>query len=117
MKFLLPVVECYANGEQALEKGTSFRYMVLLILFIRETVDCTISQKGFGENCVLAPIGTSSKKAANTVKFVNFWNVHFVSILSLLHDSMTSVLSRKSFSFTKSSMEHTSFDQSSRVLF
>ena len=73
--------------------------------------------RGLGKTGFLHPIGTSLKKAANTVKFVNLKNLHFVFILSRLQDSMTSVLLRKSFNFAKSSWVHTSLDRSSRVLF
>ena len=73
--------------------------------------------RGSGKTGSLHPIGTSLSKAADRIKFVNLWNLHFVSILSRLQDYMTSVFLRKSFNFAKSSWVNTSLDWSSKVLF
>ena len=69
------------------------------------------------KNSVLANHRYGMSKATNTVKFVNLEIFPFVFILSLLHHSLTSVLLTSLFSFIKSSLVHTSFDRSSRVLF
>ena len=74
-------------------------------------------KSGLGKTAFFHPIGTSLSKAANTVKFVNLYNLHFVFIFSRLQDSLTSVWLRKSFNIAKSSWVHTSLDWSSRVLF
>ena len=56
------------------------------------------------------PISTFSKQAANTGKFVKLTEFRVVFTLFLLHDSMTSVLSRLSFSFARSSLVHIRWD-------
>ena len=83
---------------------------------VRQLTVC-FSNRGYCRTASLHPIGTSLRKAANTVKFVNLYNLYFVFKLFLLHDSMTSVLLRLSFRFVRSSLVHTSFDRSSSVLF
>ena len=73
-------------------------------------------KSGSGKSPSLHPIGTSLSKTANTVKVVNLQKLHCVFILSRLQDSMTSVLSKISLKFAKSSWVQTSLDRSSSVM-
>ena len=56
-------------------KSTKETHVVVIwlsgIFFKRETVDCTVRVRGSGKTASLHPIGTSLRRAANTVKFVN----------------------------------------------
>ena len=53
-------------------------------------------RSGSGKTALLHPIGTSLSKAANTVKFVSLYSLHFAFIFSRLQDSMTSVFLKNS---------------------
>ena len=118
LKFLLPVVECHSKGRLSARKRHKLSLNGCLVFssYVRQLIVWFLSRRS-GKTAFLHPIGTSLSTAANTVKFVNLWNLQFVFILSPLQDSMTSVLLKRSFSFAKSSLMHTSLDRSSRVLF
>ena len=75
------------------------------------------SSERLGKTAYLQPIVTSFRKTANIVNFVNMQNLHFVFIFSLLHDWMTSVLLKISFSFVESSLVHRSWDRSAGIVF
>ena len=76
-----------------------------------------ILKRDSGRTAYWQPIGISLSRAANTVKFVNLKNLHFVLDLSFVHDSITSVFFKISFNFAMSSLLLTSFDCSNGVLF
>ena len=114
---LLPDFDFHANGSRCTKwnKLSSNGWVVFASKVRQLTV--WFLNRDLGKKASIQPIGTSLSEAEFTVKFVRLKKLPFVAILSLLHDSMTSVLLKWSFSFAMSSLVYTCLDRSRSVWF
>ena len=104
----------YATGVQEVKL---FFCSCLVFSSVVKPLSVWFFNRSLGKTASLQPIGTSLSKTATTVKFLNLRKLHFLVNFSQLYESKISILLRRSISFVKSSLVHTSFDPSSRVLF
>ena len=121
LKFLYVSFLFLCKWSAGAQKGHLFSLYDYLVpsLKVRKLIKLILDflRRSLGKRASLQPIGRFFSKTANTLKFVNLWNLRFVFIPSLLQNWMTSFLLKMSPSFVKSSLVRTGLERSSRVLF